>query len=226
VKNSALTKAIQASADPERARHFFELLSETEARAALTKISSEQAALLAALFSGSAALGNLLVAHPDWFSILETERLRFPRRYQGFRNEVQTWLPGLLETKDYATALGHLREFKQREMLRIAARDLARLSNVPEITQEISDLADICLEAVYQICRRQFIERFGQPWHQDSNSDWHRTEFCVLGMGKLGGQELNYSSDVDVLFVYSEEGSVFKEEPTKKKIPRTILSNH
>ena len=226
MKQSTLTKAIQSSADPERAQHFIELLAETDARLALAKISSEQATLQAALFSGSAALGNLLVAHPDWLSILEIERLKFPRRHQGFRNEVQTWLPGLLETKDYAIALGRLREFKQREMLRIAARDLAHLSSVPEITQEISDVADICLETVYQICRRQFIERFGEPWHQDAKGDWHRTEFCVLGMGKLGGQELNYSSDVDVLFVYSEEGSVFKEEPTKKKIPRTILSNH
>ena len=45
-------------------------------------------------------------------------------------------------------------------------------------------------------------------------------------MGKLGGQELNYSSDVDVLFVYGEEGNVFKESPTKKKTPRPILTNH
>lgn len=226
MKNSVFAKAIQSSADPERAKHFFELLSETDAGVALTNISSEQATLLASLFSGSAALGNLSVAHPDWLSVLEIERLRFPRRYQGLRNEVQTWLSELLETKDYATALGRLREFKQREMLRIAARDLGRLSNAPEITQEISDVADICLETVWQICRQQFVERFGQPWHQDVSGDWHRTEYCVLGMGKLGGQELNYSSDVDVLFVYSEEGSVFKEVPTKKKIPHAILSNH
>ena len=55
--------------------------------------------------------------------------------------------------------------------------------------------------------------RYGQPWHQDAGGRWQPTAGCVLGMGKLGGQELNYSSDVDVLFVYSEEGSVFKEPP-------------
>ena len=206
--------------------HFFELLSEMDAGRALAHISSEHAAVLAAVFSGSAALGNLLVAHPQWLSALEIERLRFPRRLQGLRNEVQTWLPGLLQTKDYSAALDRLREFKQREMLRIAARDLARLSNAPEITQEISGVADVCLESVWNICRLQFIERFGQPWHQDANGDWQPTDFCLLGMGKLGGQELNYSSDVDVLFVYSEEGSVFKEPPSKKKIPRAIISNH
>ncbi|HEX4263093.1 MAG TPA: hypothetical protein VH597_02035 [Verrucomicrobiae bacterium] len=210
MKNPAIAKAIRSSADPERARHFFDLLSETDAGPALKKITPEQANLLAALFSGSQALGNALTAHPDWLSDLEVEHLRFPRRAQGLRQEVQRWLPGLLENKDYATALGRLREFKQREMLRIAARDLARPGNVPEITCEISDVADVCLDAVGQICRRQLMERFGEPWHQDADGQWQRTEFCVLGMGKLGGQELNYSSDVDVLFVYSEEGQVFK----------------
>ena len=52
-----------------------------------------------------------------------------------------------------------------------------------------------------------------------------RTEFCVLGMGKLGGQELNYSSDVDVLFLYSDEGEVFKAPPVKNKTQRATMSN-
>ena len=167
-----------------------------------------------------------MVAHPDWLPILNVDRLRFPRRDQGLRSEVQSWLVGLLETKDYAGALSRLREFKQREMLRIAARDLGCLSNVPEITQELSDVADVCLDTVWKICRQQLIQRFGEPWHQDVDGNWQRTEFCVLGMGKLGGQELNYSSDVDVIFIYSEEGSVFRDPPTKKATPRANLSNH
>ena len=210
MKNPAVAKAIRSSADPERAKHFFDLLSETAARTKLKKISSDQANLLASLFSGSQVLGNALVTHPDWLNHLEVELLRFPRRAQGLRQEVQGWLTGLLENKDYATALGRLREFKQREMLRIAARDLARPGNVPEITREISDVADVCLDAVGEICHQQLVERFGEPWHQNVEGDWQHTEFCVLGMGKLGGQELNYSSDVDVLFVYGEEGQVFK----------------
>ncbi len=225
MKNSALTKAIQTSADPERARRFFELLTETDAGATLQKIPAQQAALLAVLLGGSQFLGSLLVAHPDWLRHLEIDALRFPRRAEGLRSEIQTWLPALLETKDYAAALNRLREFKQREMLRIAARDLARLSNVPEITREISDVADVCLNAVCQVCQQQLAERFGQPWHRDVDGDWQRTEFCVLGMGKLGGQELNYSSDVDVLFVYSDEGDVFKTVPGST-VPRSVMTNH
>ena len=111
-------------------------------------------------------------------------------------------------------------------MLRIAARDLARLGDAVEITREISDLADVCLDAVWRICRQQFTERFGQPYHQDADGNWQRTEFCVLGLGKLGGQELNYSSDVDVIFLYSDEGEVFKEPPVKRTAQRAGMSNH
>ncbi len=228
MKNAVVTKAIRSSADPERAKHFFDLLSKTEVGAALSKISASQINLLAALFSGSQVLGNLLVAHPDWLSHLDIEHLRFPRRDQGLRGEVQGWLKDLLDARDYSSAFSRIREFKQREMLRIAARDLGRLSNVPEITREISDVADVCLGTVWQICHRQLTERFGRPSHQDMNGKWQPTQFCVLGMGKLGGQELNYSSDVDVLFLYSDEGNLFK--PGTKSVTggamKPVMSNH
>ena len=157
------------------------------------------------------------MAHPDWLSVLEPEGLKFPRRKQGLRSEVSRWLKPLLAAADFGGALARLREFKQREMLRIAARDLARLGKLPEIMREISDVADVCLEAVWQVCRQQLAGRYGQPYHQDADGRWQPTAGCVLGMGKLGGQELNYSSDVDVLFVYSEEGSVFKEPPAARR---------
>ena len=189
-------------------------------------MSDEQLRILTSLFSGSQVLSNLLIANPGWLTALDPESLRHPRREQGFRREVASWLQPLLEAQDYNTALAQLRLFKQREMLRIAARDLARLSNVVEITHELSDVADVCLEAVWRVVWQQFTQRFGQPFHQDANGCWQPTTFCVLGLGKLGGQELNYSSDVDVLFVYSDEGEVFKEPPAKKKTPYAVMPSH
>jgi [glutamine synthetase] adenylyltransferase / [glutamine synthetase]-adenylyl-L-tyrosine phosphorylase len=226
MNDQALATAAGASADPERVRRFFGLLATAGMVRDPAGLSADQARILAALLSGSPALGNLLVANPDWLEFLEVERLRFPRREQGMRSEVASWLKPLLEGRDYAGALSRLRRFKQQEMLRIAARDLARLGTVLEIIREISDVADVCLSGVWQICQRQWIERFGQPWHRDAADRWQPTEFCVLGMGKLGGRELNYSSDVDVMFVYTEEGQVFKEAPAKGKVPRAVLTTH
>jgi len=227
MSNTVWKKAVAGSADPTRAAHFHALLAATEAGPALADASELQARLLASLFAGSQALSNLLVAHPGWLELTEPDRLKFPRRKQGLKQEVERPLAGLLQARDFAGALARVREFKQREMLRIAARDLGRLGKVTEITQELSDVADVCLHAVWQICRQQLAERHGQPYHQDARGQWQPTAGCVLGMGKLGGQELNYSSDVDVLFVYSEEGSVFKTPPAPAAGgPRAVMTSH
>ena len=220
------TQAIEASADPERARHYLDALEAAGGGPALSGPSPEQARILTALFSGSEALSALLAARPQWLNVLDEASLEHPRRKQGLRNEAAGWLKPLLERGDYALALERTRQFKQRELLRIGARDLARLGEVSEITGELSDLADVCLESVWQVCHQQLTQRCGCPYHQDASGGWRRTAGCVLGLGKLGGQELNYSSDVDVLFVYGEEGSVFKEPPAVAAAPRPVLSNH
>jgi len=87
-------------------------------------------------------------------------------------------------------------------------------------------VADVSLDAVGEICQQQLSERLGRPYHQDAEGRWQATGFAVFGMGKLGGQELNYSSDVDVIFVYTDEGQGFKSPPGKGKLPATTLSNH
>jgi [glutamine synthetase] adenylyltransferase / [glutamine synthetase]-adenylyl-L-tyrosine phosphorylase len=86
-------------------------------------------------------------------------------------------------------------------------------------------LADVCLEAVYQLLGATD-GRLGRPYHLDADERWQPTTFCVLGLGKLGGQELNYSSDVDLIFVYTEEGHVFQEPPRRGREAGKAMGNH
>src|SRR4051812_32020284 len=158
MKGANWARAIKASADPSRTKHFLRLLAETSAAPALRKASPEQCAILATLFSGSQALSTLLIARPDWLELLAPEHLKFARRKQGLQKEANTWLAPLLVSRDYAAAFTRIREFKQREMLRIAARDLAHLSNLPEIVLEISDVAEVCMESVWNICHQHLID--------------------------------------------------------------------
>ncbi len=215
--SAAWQKAIKACADPQRVRMVLEKLGSTSAARVLDAADEPLARILAALFSGSQAMSDLLVARPQWLEarLFDPENLAHPRQKQGQHREVRSWLKPALEAGDYASAFAQLRQFKQREMLRIAARDLGRLSNATEITQEITNVADLCLETVFQICWRQLTTRFGTPYHQDADGDWQQTGFAVIGLGKLGGQDLNYSSDIDVVFVYTEEGAAFKKPPAK-----------
>ncbi|MGH8025018.1 MAG: bifunctional [glutamate--ammonia ligase]-adenylyl-L-tyrosine phosphorylase/[glutamate--ammonia-ligase] adenylyltransferase, partial [Limisphaerales bacterium] len=195
-------------------------------RSWLAKCPAEAARVLASVLSGSQFLTALLKSNPGMLSELDFERLRFARRADGLRRETQLFLKPRLDALDYDGALGELRRLRQRENLRIAARDLGGLSDVVEVTQELSDLADVCLDAVLQVVTKQWVGKFGRPFHQDADGRWQPTPFCILGLGKLGGQELNYSSDVDILFVYGDEGDVFKEPPTGTQSRRPVLSNH
>ncbi len=91
-----------------------------------------------------------------------------------------------------------LRRVKAREMLRIALRDVARLSTLEQTTAEITCVAQLCLREVCDCWLGELTRRWGVP----------ETDFCIIGMGKLGGGELNYSSDIDVIFLYGDEGSL------------------
>jgi glutamate-ammonia-ligase adenylyltransferase len=219
-------KSIKGCADPERARHFLELLGARDLTSTLRKFEPEPTRILAALFSGSPALSENLIAHPDWLALLTPDSLKYPRRKRGLQNEASQRLEPFLNNSDIGGALAEIRRFKQKEMFRIGARDLAQLGKTFEIIGEISDVADVCLDAVWRTCYRQLSTRHGEPWHQDADGRWRRTAGCVLGLGKLGGHELNYSSDVDVMFVYSEEGKAFTGGPGDGSRSGAGITNH
>lgn len=227
MQNHAWSAAVAACADPARARHFEAALVGAGLQPQLRGLSEAAAQALAALLSGSQVLGEWLVQHPDWLEVLlEPEVLAHPRSARGLRAEFEPQLKPRLKERDYAGALGRLRGFQQRELTRIALRDLAGKADVAEVTLELSDLADVCLETVLRVVWQQLTERFGVPYELTPEGRWQRTRFCVLGLGKLGGQELNYSSDVDVLFVYGAEGWAFKDPPREGSQAGKGLGNH
>lgn len=223
---SVWEKSAAQSPDAERARHYATQIFPLLPSGFESSISQAQAGILAAVFSGSRALAELLSTRPEWIEVITPDYLAKPRQKQGLRREVASFLAPALKSADYSGALARLREFKAREMLRIGARDLAHLANVVDVIEEISTVADLCIDAVYQVCYAQLRVKFGEPYTREITGEWEPSKFAILGMGKLGGQELNYSSDIDVLFVYSGEGEVFRTPPGKKPSGNRTLANH
>jgi glutamate-ammonia-ligase adenylyltransferase len=91
-----------------------------------------------------------------------------------------------------------LRHWKNREMTRIALRELSNAAALEETTAELSQLAEICVREVFRHWNSKLRETADAP----------AAQFAVLALGKLGGRELNHSSDVDLIFLYSEEGEI------------------
>ncbi|KPK70706.1 MAG: hypothetical protein AMJ84_07400 [Acidithiobacillales bacterium SM23_46] len=96
-----------------------------------------------------------------------------------------------------------LRVSRQREMVRIAWRDLAGWASLNETLSALSELADASLDATLGFLHSNFIARHGIPRGESSKAP---QRLVVLGMGKLGGRELNFSSDIDLIYSYPEEG--------------------
>src|SRR5438093_3659353 len=116
------------------------------------------------------------------------------RGYAEMFNELHTPAGDSISEENF----GALRFWKGREMTRVALRELANVAPLEETTGELSQIAEICVRRVFKSINAEFKQRYGSP----------HAEFAILALGKLGGGELNHSSDVDLLFLYSDEGQL------------------
>jgi len=106
------------------------------------------------------------------------------------------------QVADEARFMELLRRFRRRHLVRIAWRDLAGLTDVDAALRELSLLADTCIGAACRYAGVQLTARHGAPTAADGSV----LSLLVLGMGKLGGRELNFSSDIDLVFLFPEHG--------------------
>jgi len=124
------------------------------------------------------------------------------RTYAGedLQARVAAVLAAVTDESSLAVAL---RRVRAREMVRIAWRDLAGFARLDETVADLSSLADACLDSALERLHEWFEQKNGAPVGQASGQP---QRLVVLGMGKLGGCELNFSSDIDLIFCYPEEG--------------------
>ena len=151
------------------------------------------------LCGSSSFLVNLIYKVPAAFRWLFLENAIDLARREG---EMLTALRSHVDyTTDFTELLRVLRCFKRVEILRIAARDLNGLASLEEVTEELSSLAAASLQVAYEVCRRCLVRECGLPL-MESEDGPREAEMTVIGMGKLGGNELNFSSDIDIIYFY------------------------
>ena len=139
-------------------------------------------------------LNQLVTRHPDWMKELQVSgRLEKPEPPNKVQLAVDTDKSGLNSA---------LRQFRNREMMRLIWRDLNGLAPVDEILADLSTLADICLQTAVDYHSKVLEEKHGIP----RNADGEAQKLIIIGLGKLGGCELNLSSDIDIIFCYPNRG--------------------
>src|SRR6266545_7255273 len=172
------------------------------------------------LLAVSSVCATRLVRNPEILLWLrQSEVCLASRGYAEMLNDLRSVAGDSIAAENFAG----LRVWKGREMTRVALRELANVAPLEETTAELSQIADICIRRVCEHWDADFRRRYGSP----------DAEFAILALGKLGGAELNHSSDVDLLFLYSEEGQLTPQfsyheffNRLGKKILETFSTRH
>ena len=191
---SAIPEALQG-----RVRHHWQQFAgKVTGDASLIPPEREQE--LAKVLALSDFVGQALQRAPE----LLTELLAsgdLEREYQAthYRKALAAWLEGCSNEQQLGEGL---RRYRRREMVRIAWRDLSGHADMVETTDDLSHLADACIDTALEHLYRWHCEQWGTPHDPEGRAQ----RMVVIGMGKLGANELNFSSDVDLIFCYPEDG--------------------
>ncbi len=189
--------------DPDMGLNNLErFLAQPEGHARLTSLLESRAKpleTLLLLLSTSQFFSDLLVRNPSLVEII-----RIPLRNTPSKADLLRELHASVKTAfEDSGVLKAFREFRYRQLLRVGTNDIVRDRPLEEITQDISRIAETSLEGALQWALQQVANRLGEP----RTSSGRPAQCVIFGFGKLGGKELNYSSDVDIMLVYDEEGS-------------------
>ncbi len=162
-------------------------------------------AQLGKIWACSDFAAQICIRHPDTLLLLLRDGIESNRSLTDYRKIVAAVLASATLKRTAQVddeVMQALRQLRQREMLRISWRDLSQCTDPAQILYELSDLAEAVVTQTLRFIEMESAKIFGQP--QDSKG--RLQALLVLAMGKMGGRELNFSSDIDLIFAYVEEG--------------------
>lgn len=202
--NDKLHNLIENLPDAESAERFIENFS-AKNPAQFRRLEKNEGLFsdVLTLAAFSPLLATTLLQNPSYVAWLEAQRKS--SKVRG-KEEILESLEKFALTNSTIETNILLARFRRRELLRIYLQDIRGLNTIAEITEEISVLADAILEYALQIAHQELDNRFGSPQERDEKNRDRQAEFCIVALGKLGSKELNYSSDIDLLFLYSNDG--------------------
>lgn len=154
---------------------------------------------LISLCAASPMIASKLARYPLLLDeLLDPNTLYQPTATDAYRDELRQYLLRVPE-EDEEQQLEALRQFKQAQLLRVAAADISGTLPVMKVSDHLTWLAEAIIDAVVHQAWVQMVARYGQPKHL---ADREGRGFAVVGYGKLGGWELGYSSDLDLIFLH------------------------
>ena len=204
----AMLSEALASPSPEQAlNHLEEFVGKVGARTSFYALLAENPQIvtfLMRLFGTSFYLSNFFIQHPellDTFVLAEASSPQRGRDLMALELKEELRASPSLEEK-----LDALRRFHHTELLRIGLNDLYGTLDTQEVSEQLTDMAEVCLEAAWELCREELRPRYGIPMTVDAEGRQREAPMVILGLGALGAREMAYHSDLDLIFIYAGEG--------------------
>ncbi len=192
--------------DAEAARVFLQRLeAEQPVRAARCWRNSILLLRLLTIAAYSPFLAEHLLRYPDdldWFEREHERGLDYVKATEQMAEDLSRFLTRMYNTEARTLLL----RFRNRELLRIYLRDCLGLATLSEVTEELSNLADVIIGYALKQATQEVTNKYGAPQVRDERGRISQSQFAVIALGKLGCRELNYASDIDLLFLYSGAG--------------------
>ena len=163
-----------------------------------------QQAVFEKLMASSAFFVEQVARHRDWLMRVLGDDSLLHAAYQQPSDWDQALESMIGSSVSEAEHMRTLRIFRNRHMLRILWRDAAKISTIEAAFLQLSELADCCIRFAVRSAHAALLPKYGDPYGSESDEV---QSLIVLAMGKLGGQELNFSSDIDLIFAYPESGT-------------------
>ena len=208
----SLLKLIADSADPDLTLNSLERIASACQQEDITAHLMENrigATNFFKLLSSSRLAANIIIRNPENLEWL-VKNVSMP----GQINETE--LAAEIEKElsmDWPSerVIETLLKYRENGILSIMAKDVILDVPIEETTAAISSLARAIIEVAYRYSSFQITEKYGIPYFEDEKRNFEKCRFSVIGLGKLGGNELNYFSDIDILFIYtSDKGKIIK----------------
>jgi glutamate-ammonia-ligase adenylyltransferase len=162
---------------------------------------------LVRLAAASAWIAEYLTHHPILLDeLLDPRGLYAPLDKAGLAREAKEQL-GHVPEDDLEGQMERLRQFKQANVLRVAAADVTGVLPLMQVSDQLTGIAEVVLAQVSELCETQLARKYGRP-RCSVDGQLYRPGFAIVGYGKLGGIELGYGSDLDIVFLHDSTGGV------------------
>ena len=194
-----LFQEVTRAADPDRAlAAMADLVASIGARSSFLALLRENPAVLrtlVSLFGTSTYLSQIFLRHPELLdSLVRADLVQVHKDLAAMQTELSARLH---EVKDLEDRLDILRRYRTEEFLRIGINDSNKLLDCMQTSSQLADLAETCLGGAYETARAALLDQLTLTTLPG--------RFAIIGMGKLGAQELNYNSDLDIIFLYQPD---------------------